>query len=106
MSRTKRDRNNRKACTEKLHDGKLQKLGKHKTGMGHKNLDGKMLVGPGGINCSCCNFKTTKATLKTKHRRHERHTFDFSEIFDEVQNSPAYIAEMKLLEKEEELCRI
>lgn len=46
----------------------VQRLAGHKKGKGHKNLKGKYLVGPGGLNCPCCT-KLPPEEQKIKERR-------------------------------------
>ena len=45
----------------------------HRSGMGHRNGNGKFSLGPGGINCSCCT-KGDAEFHKENQRKWERHT--------------------------------
>jgi hypothetical protein len=60
----------------------VQKLTKHKTGLGHKSR-GKYSVGICGLNCPCCT-KLPPDELKVKERRLNRHK---TKIQDRIESS-------------------
>lgn len=98
MSRTVRTLNNRK-WAEKYNQGQIQKLGLPKYSS-KRSRHGKAFVGPGGIGCICCT-KGEPHQMKKWARRYERNEFDFNKLFEDIENDPAYIEELQILDKEE-----
>jgi hypothetical protein len=72
MSRTVRKSADARKWADDTTPGKIEKLGRHKSCMGHR-LTSKLRPGPGGINCPCCT-KVPPGKLKVMTRRYERHT--------------------------------